>query len=185
MSLRAAETVPIPASVRAAPPVALQIGFLPQENYGQLCWAACCAMVLSANGSAEGLLDVAQRVTGKPCSADPHTSACNEAIDPAVAWTRLEVPFSYPAPRQGPIDAAALADQIVKGRKPVQPFWSYTNGGGTGHVVLVVGWDEASTTFGIYDPLRRPQWVNYAYLKSAGGAGWWGETYYAIGSRLG
>ncbi len=185
MTIRVRAGVPIGGAVRAAPPIQLHIGYIGQGDYDQLCWAACCAMVLQANGADKNILDVANAVTGRPCSADPKNSPCNIAVDPAAAWSGVNVPYSVPAPNQGAIAQDALSDQIANGRKPVQVFWSYTGGGGTGHVILVVGWDATSSTFGVYDPLRRPQWVTYLYLKSAGGAGWWGQTYYAIGGRLG
>lgn len=185
MPVRAAIGVAIPIVHRAVQAVALPIGFIGQGDYDQLCWAACCAMVLRANHGDQGLLDVASAVTGKPCSADPRHSDCNEPVDPVVAWTYYHAPYSVPVPQQGPIDAGALTDQIVNGRKPVQVFWTYSGGGGTGHVLLVGGWDQASATFGLYDPLRKPQWLDYSYIESAGGVGWWSRTFYAIGNRLG
>ena len=163
----------------------LPITYLTQAPYDQLCWAACCAMVLRADGQVNArVTSVAAQVVGQPCSANPSTSPCNQSIDPEVAIRAVGLAYSVPAP-QGPLVPTSLVDWIVTGRKPIEVFWRYQDNPASGHVVLIVGYDVASQTWCVFDPLLGPSWQSYNYLMHYGGTADWIKTFYALGAELG
>jgi hypothetical protein len=163
----------------------LDIDYLTQLPFNGLCWAACTAMLLNANGKGPvGVTDVASRITGRVCDGDPSSAPCNQGEDPGDVLTHAPLNFSEPSP-QGPIFDHNITDQIVNGHQPIEVFWQYLADASSGHVALIVGYDETSGTWCVFDPLVGPSWQDYEYFAHYGGTANWTRTYYAIGGALG
>jgi hypothetical protein len=154
----------------------LVIPWIGQKPYQNWCWAACCAMILTADGSPTTLYDAAKAVLGDPPPDDP--------IYPSEALTRVGLSWKQPPGDGGaPLSRNSLREQVVDGRKPAELYWEYEDG--TGHVGLVTGFDPLRQTWCLLDPLDGKGWISYDLLLTYKGAASWQNTFYAIGASLG
>lgn len=154
------------------PVTQLSVKFIGQGAYNELCWAACCAMVLTADGKPTSLLGAAEEVQG---------DTVNQPQDPLWALERCKLNVQA---CDAPLTAQSLQEQVVNGRRPAEIYWEYTDGRGGGHVALVIGYASDSETFCLCDPWLGPGWVSYEYLMSYNNVAAWMKSFYLIGTAL-
>jgi hypothetical protein len=163
--------------------VVLPINFISQGAYSQLCWAACCAMLLTADGTPTTLTGAASKVLGG--------SVRDIAVKPGDALSKVGLQYTSPPGDGGaPLSAAFLTSQIVNVRKPVEVYWVYRRDPSSGHVGLVTGFDPSTGKYRLLDPLTQEMWVVYDYLYHYNGtdswdSAYWSNTFYEIGAPLG
>lgn len=170
----------IPSADSDADPGAtvLPISWLAQPPNSQLCWAACCAMIMTANGTPTNVEGAAALVLGDPPGDNPEKPG-DTLTDVGLDWKQK------PNGVGAPLSENSLRQWIVDGRRPVEVLWIYTDGSGTGHVALVTGYDpDGDGSWRVLDPLQDRGWVSYDYLTSYNGQARWDNTFYAIGGAL-
>jgi hypothetical protein len=174
---------PLLAPTAAAAATTLPVSYVTQLPYSDLCWAACCAMLLAANGRAADLKTIAAAVTGQPCSNDPDNSNCNRPLDPASALAYYQLQTDETS--DGALDAEDLRRHVVEQRKPVQIWWLFTGNLEGGHVALVTGYDPPSESWCLLDPKKAPCWVTFEVLQTYFNQARVYRTFYGIGNALG
>ena len=153
-----------------------------KQEQPQWCWAGAALMILHYYGRFDarqcGLADWAFGLNF--CCVDPSSSACNRPLgDPHI--TRLFHSYSLTASySRRPVPHHTLQFEIDANR-PAQIGWTWN--GGTGHVVVVVGWgvNKTGPFFLIYDPDGGSGGIYYDDLLDAGGYGVWDATWTGIG----
>jgi hypothetical protein len=150
------------------------------QEQTEWCWAACAQMVLKFYGNdAMQQCDLASRLFGRSCCDDPGSPLSNEPAQvPDIAgvygqWGRSALFV------QGQVPFETLQNEINANR-PVEIGFQWNDG--TGHQVLVCGWNIDST--GPYLMVNDPQWgsgaVYYVNLQAAYGWGSWLWTWQSI-----
>jgi hypothetical protein len=183
--------IPRPSAVEAdpGPPTTLPVPFIPQSNYVNLCWAACCAMIDSAlkvrypdhfGNIPTRIEDVAGVVLGSNKCPSEKGAGIDRTCWPDCASNVL----GYPC-RDWPraVSADYLAGEIRQARRPVGVYIEWNDG--DAHVLLVVGVDPSGNLFLIHDPKSpSPHAVQWGALYSGNGAGRWTNTYLNWGYSL-
>jgi hypothetical protein len=150
------------------------------QEQTEWCWAACAQMVLQFYGnSSVQQCDLASKLFGEPCCANPDSPLCNEPAQvPDLAgvyaqWGRNAVLVP------GDVPFETLQSEINANR-PIEIGFIWNDG--TGHQVLVCGWNIDGT--GPYLLVNDPKWgsgaVYYSNLQAAYGWGSWKWTWQSI-----
>ena len=190
--LRLAEGTPIPLAepqaatfglTAAVLPNRLGIQYVSQLPNQNLCWAACCQMVLGPARTHTGAVcGVASHVFGMQCCPDPRTRNCDWPADITAAYKE----FGINAPPWGSsFREADLVAHIEVGRYPIQLYFLIADRAHTSIVVdsLDVSVNGvAAKAFRVYDPWYGGLSCSYDSLRRFyGHGGLWTDTYYGIG----
>jgi hypothetical protein len=147
------------------------------ETYQNLCWAACCQMVLLCNGTpVAGIPGILAQVIGPACGANP--DQCDETYWPTDAYHLLKYQCSQ---LEHPFDMTALNHEIVLNQRPVEALFEWTGGGS--HVVIIAGivpGPDGDFFLTILDPIRGHGVFSYDYVFHAYGSGYWVYTFYEM-----
>lgn len=187
--------VNIPLNAPAPKPIILPVSFITQVPYKYLCWAACTAMVTSAQPQQGNLPrtvgDTAKRVQaaqlGEPCALGGETdgqAAFDQTCFPECALHNV---LGLSCNKLlGWLGEADLMTEIGKNRRPVMLYITWSTGGS--HVVLVIGYTRSSdgtVLFEVCDPRAEVAYPkNHAALKNFDHTGTWHWTYTRIGIAL-
>ncbi|MDY0746442.1 papain-like cysteine protease family protein [Paucibacter sp. R3-3] len=164
------------AEVAATSAVVLPIDWQGQPQASTWCWAACGAMILSANGTQTTVEEAAAIVLGPNPAIDDEERPGDALTAMGLVWK------TQPNGVGAPLSAQSMEQWIVIGRRPVEIYWLYVDQ--TGHVALVTGYDASNNMWRLLDPLQDAGWVSYDYLLSYNGQASWDNTFYAIGNAL-
>jgi len=151
---------------------------IPQEKE-EWCWAACAQMLLQFFGIEVQQCDVASQMFGEPCCANPDSPLCvGPAQVPLIA--NIYAQYGHNASLiSGKVTFETLQDEINANRPVIVGFdW----GSGTGHQVLVCGWDVDSLgqRLLVNDPWQGSGPVYYVNLLAAYGLGSWQYTWQSV-----
>lgn len=176
----------------------LPVDYISQGQTRNLCWAACCEMVLRANGVLDKkICEIAQLFVDPSinCCADPNV--CPEDCDktlatPEQAYASCNVMLSDAnSPYQSYFEMSSLVSEIGKNHRPVEIYFLW-NGGASAHLALAIGVKSAASgtnSMGMVymnDPLYGYGWVAYEDVLAAYGyGGTWRQTWQGIGYSLG
>jgi hypothetical protein len=169
----------------------LPVDYVSQGNTNNLCWAACCEMVLRANRVTNiRICDLAQiwAPSGSDCCADGNitSSACDQAFaTPEQAYRQCNVPLADPnVPYQFAFQMPDLTREIATNRRPVEIYFLWSSGL-TAHLALAIGVSGNGMLF-INDPHYGRGWVAYDDVVNAYNlGGTWRQTWQGIGYSLG
>jgi hypothetical protein len=164
------------AAGAAAPPAdPLPVTYKTQAPFGNLCWAACCQMVLDLNKIVmPQICQVVSLVLDPNCCAQGMPPSCNQGVFPYDAYPKLKFNCTT---KGGTMTMTELAAEVLTNQRPVEVQWDWNTTGS--HVVLVTGvWgngyvdvlDPRSDRIGgimLYDDLCKPSnegtWTNTYY----------------------
>ncbi len=150
----------------------LGVPYYSQRPFQNLCWAACCQMVLSLRQPVPNLCTITSTVLGRNC-CDPGVD-CDETHWPVDAYHRL----GYDCiPWNNAFDLGALDHEIRQYRRPVEAFLEWN---GSAHVVVVDGFSLDGQFLHCLDPWFGQGLISYETLHGAYGAGEWTCTYYQL-----
>ena len=126
----------------------MPVPFVSQEpnQYRNLCWAACGAMILRYKNFNVQLSDVVFRTQEWLGNPNCTPARCDEDLEPWLVYKAFG--FGYDRVRDLPL-APDNVEQLVRARIPIEVYWKWNNGGG--HVVLIVGL-YADGDLQIFDP---------------------------------
>ena len=151
----------------------LSMPYVAQSPYRNLCWAACCSMVLGHYGRNVSVLGVLQSVRGNGCANAAPGSSCDAGVWPDEAFPHLGL-------RCDRVTGAASVGNVqfeINRNRPVEAYFAWDGGGN--HVAVIAGvYDNGQLH--IKDPLMGEGAVSHAYLMSAYGKGSWDLTFYNI-----
>lgn len=146
--------------------------------YADLCWAACCQMILLYNHTpVQGLPDILAQVIGQSCRLNP--DSCDETCWPTDAYQQLQYNCSQV---NYAFDVPSLTSEIVTNQRPVQALLQWNPD--SSHVVVLSGlfYDTDGTPLlAVLDSLNGKGVYTYEYILEAyGTSGWWNYTFYKI-----
>jgi len=162
----------VPIAIPKGGDYILAVPYFTQNPWVNLCWAACCEMVLAYNHiSIPGALNgVTGTALGRNCT---DLSKCNVSCWPEVAYSRLRFNCSR-------WNRAFTMDEIlheITANRPIHAMFQWD--GGNTHVVTVAGC-FANGDLLVLDPQRGRAQLSYEYLESAYGQGQWAVTYFYL-----
>jgi Papain-like cysteine protease AvrRpt2 len=158
----------------------LPVPYISQNPAKNLCWAACCEMVLRANNITDKrICDIAGLLAGYNCCPDPMSAGGDQAQSAEDAFHHCAFPF------QGPLYYAfewqGLVNEIQIAHRPVEILYHWNDG--IQHLALLIGIHSTGYLF-VNDPWKGWGWVKYEDVLNAYGLGKWLYTYQAIGGSL-
>jgi hypothetical protein len=167
-----------PAESTTAPTrVELNVPYISQRPYADLCWAAVFAMLISRTGIATTMCQVASNVLSIRCCSATYVGACDRGEDPRLPYQRNGSNIDTYI---GQYDPAHIIQEVGERGRPLQLF--YDLGGGIGHTVLIVGYEEENGWLKIHDPWLGSGWWRYPVVQQACGLGGiWSHTFYNLG----
>jgi hypothetical protein len=155
-----------PASVR------LHIPYYSQENKVNLCWAACCQMILAGAGRPTAFCAVVSEGLDGDCCRYADYDSCDQALWPDALFTYFGMSpiwttegFSF-----------GNARYEIDARRPVTAILDFTT---TLHAVLIVGYYFDGDVL-VNDPQRGQQRISYDHLQSAYAMGSWYGAYHNL-----
>jgi hypothetical protein len=155
--------------------VILPMPYISQSPYHNLCWAACCAMVLRHYGTSASVLDVLRSVRGNGCANATPGSACDAGVWPDQAFPHLGMRCDRAT---GAASPGNVQFEINRNR-PVEVYFAWDDGGN--HVAIISGYDDNDNSqLHVKDPLMGEGTVSHAHLMSAYGKGSWDLTFFNI-----
>jgi Papain-like cysteine protease AvrRpt2 len=172
----------MPTASMAQGGLLLPVPYISQNPAKNLCWAACCEMVLRANNrSDKRICDLANLfASGTNCCPDATIPACDQDQSAEDAYKKCGVsfqgPYSYAFAWQG------LVNEIQIGRRPVEVLYHWNDGSGQ-HLALLTGLHPSGYVF-VNDPWKGWGWMAYQDVLDAYGLGKWIMTYQGIGNSL-
>lgn len=159
----------------------LPVGLVTQIPYQNLCWAACCAMVLNADNPPTPPWTAASLAKYK------FNVTTDYPVDPGLALRDCGIPFadSMTTSHVNGFDATTLVSLLDTGM-PVMVFWVYRADPRYGHVALVIGYSPYDGgTFCVADPLYQSDyWLTWDQLQTYNTTMMTCDTFYDIGSAL-
>jgi hypothetical protein len=149
------------------------------QEQTEWCWAACAQMVLQFYGEDAPQCALATQLLGEACCDNPSDPLCNEPA-PVPNLASLYGVWGHNAVlANGDVSFETLQDEVGI-NQPVEIGFSW--GDGTGHQILVCGWNIDSQ--GGYLLVNDPRWgsgpVYYVNLQAAYGWGTWLYTWSSI-----
>jgi len=160
-----------PISATVGGDIILPVPYYTQRPYGNLCWAACCAMILGYYNKlpAGGINAIAGEVLGCDCS---DLSQCNQVQAPADANPKAGInctAWNYPFTLDG------IIQELGAGR-PIQPLLQLN---GATHVILISGYTNQKLV--VLDPWYGKALMAYdQLLNNYVDNGFWQFTYYML-----
>lgn len=160
----------------------LPVPFISQNPAKNLCWAACCEMVLRANNRTDKrICDIAALFAGGAnCCPDATVQACDQDQSAEDAYTKCGIsfqgPYSYAFSWQG------LVNEIQIAHRPVEVLYRWNDGSGQ-HLALLTGLHPSGYLF-VNDPWKGWGWMTYQDVLDGYGLGEWIMTYQGIGNSL-
>jgi len=173
--------IPIPLN-GSVPYMQLPVPLVPQPPGSELCWAACCAMIINAESRSNvaTALSVAGELLGTP--VNPY-----QTEDPGVALNCYRIPYDQATVVSGCrfYTPQLLAGYVAAGR-PIELWWQYVQAPQSGHVSLVTGYSEYQNgVFCVADPMDSSfAWLTYGALATFNGTRAVWDTYVNIGNSL-
>jgi hypothetical protein len=190
MPLAVTNGTPIPRATRkrtfdaqlrtAAGEISVEIDFVAQHPYRNLCWAACGEMVFRHYGLNASMCENASLATGRRCCAGGPVVQCDVTAWPHDLYDRaryLSHRRSFRWRRAGRrLELQEIAAELRENR-PVQIYLQWRRG--SSHTALIAG---ARTDGGLYvvDPQFRRGWLAFDYVARAYNLGAWTDTWYAL-----
>jgi hypothetical protein len=174
MGVAVPSSVTTPIVVPADSDILLPVPYYTQKPEQNLCWAACCAMVLGYYHQLPppgGLSYITSTVLGPACS---NPAACDQTFSPFDAYSKLKFPCK---PWDAPFDMAGILHELGAGR-PLQLLIQW--GAGNIHTILVSGYYAATQDLNVLDPYNGVTSASYDFLQSGYGMGEWVGTFYNL-----
>ena len=165
----------------------LPVPYCSQQPFLNLCWAACCEMVLQYYGAnALRLCDLPSRAFSCNCCTSPAPPQCDQTYWPEDVYAQSFL-SSLPVPAalvpfdcqrfEQPFTVDAVQHEI-DGQRPIHAMFQWTSGGS--HLVVVSGY-HSNGDLQVQDPLYSSVGrASYEYVLQAYGAGNWIVTYYNL-----
>lgn len=174
MLLKVNNGIPVPPPPGGAPgDQLLPVPYYSQGSYRDLCWAACCEMVLQYNhaGSFQ-LCEIMSRVFNADCCTDP--ASYDTAVWPNTAYSA----FGFTCQAAGGAMSPQSVQAWIAALYPVQPYFVWNDNQGS-HTALIVG-QYADGRLEVYDPKWGTGPQSYQYVLQGYGMGSWQDTWYDI-----
>jgi len=129
-------------------------------------------MILRYNHSSnDSLSDIASKVLGINCNANPAPDACDTAVWPESMYHA----YGFSCEMAGGALSPQSVRAFIANMQPVQPYFQWRDDEGN-HTVLIVGY-YADGDLLIYDPLLGIGRQKYEFVLYAYGRGTWQETW--------
>ena len=156
----------------------IQMPFVDQGAYKNLCWAACCAMVFRRYGIVSpSLCGLSSQMFGAQCAQDCSSSQCDQACWPDETLANFKVDFRR---KDSPLTLGNVMWEI-NAQRPVAAIieWDASGTDQGRHMVLVTGYFSNSDVF-VLDPLNGKGRVGFDYVAAGYNEGEWTESYYNL-----
>jgi hypothetical protein len=159
--------------------VLLQVPFVSEQPYAELCWAACCEMIFRSYGRNNvTLCRMASEASGLNCCPDPSSKACDQPHWPDDILRNHGFSFLRST------SALTLANILyeINCKRPVMAVleWLGADGSDEGRHIIVVGGYYPNCDLLVNDPLKGQARLGYDYLNAAYNLGRWAESYYNL-----
>jgi len=162
--------------------VLLDVPYVDQGEYAELCWAACCAMVIEFKNLAAGtsICQLATEAFHVDCCPDASSDACDQPHWPDDIYAKH---FRHPLAYE---DALTLANVVyeINNKRPVNAILQWLGGDGSDqgkHSVLICGYyDNGDVLVQDPDPATGVCRVGFDYVATAYNSGRWCKSYYNL-----
>jgi Papain-like cysteine protease AvrRpt2 len=156
------------------------------QHESEWCWAACLEMILKSRWSdAPSQCELAgDAFDVEGCCRSPADRLCNR---PLPVWRIAGELANYGIPyvfHESRVSEERLVEEVTRNRPVLLGLqFDWSDGGTSGHAVLVVGWDENQDGrfLIVHDPARGIGSDWYEDLSSAYGRGRWYCTWTGLG----
>jgi hypothetical protein len=184
MALRAFDKVAVPMLPIDDPDATLlDVPYISQQPYANLCWAACCAMIFLYRKTNIPLCQLASEACNQQCCPKPSSKVCDRTHWPEDTFCNHRFDCIH---GDFPLTLAHILYEI-NAKRPVcavlRWFGPYGNDDST-HMIVISGYYPNGDLL-VMDPLNGEGRLGYHYVEAAYGFGRWSESYYNLTPKNG